>query len=219
MEKPMRWMATIFLTVLSLVLAAASAKAEKPPADAAPELVAAQAAQIKAAEETGKQIEQSLQRGEWQAAVDAIEPAIARVLQGRIDAPPLARLVAYRALAESGLGRQEEAAWDWQVAQNLDAHPLGNVDPSSFSEVGKALVAHPLRQLGASPAGLDVHQVAAAAAAAAPGESTPGVATRRAQRLSGAAPEMPGALLHRSVRGGRPPRSSSTRRAGRAIRW
>lgn len=55
----------------------------------------------------------------------------------------LGRAVAYQAIAEAALGRQEEARWHWYLAQNLDGS-LRNLDLTPYGAAGDFLRRHVL---------------------------------------------------------------------------
>jgi len=103
-------------------------------------------------------IDQQLHRQEWQAAATAAREAAAAAGKspfGRELALPIARL----AVAEAGLGREADALWSWQVAQNLDPHPLSAEALRAFGPPGELLERHRLRPAGQAPDGLAVRAV------------------------------------------------------------
>jgi len=115
----------------------------------------------------GAAIAGQLRRGEWAPALAAAQAGIDRELAASQDPPMLTHLVAWRAVAEAGLQRADDAEWDWQVAQNLaGGWPISWEDLSSFGEAAKLLARHPLRKVGEAPAGLDVRKASSAAGAA-----------------------------------------------------
>ncbi|HEY8022752.1 MAG TPA: energy transducer TonB [Thermoanaerobaculia bacterium] len=144
----------------------------------------------------GAAIAGQLRRGEWAPALAAAQAGIDRELAARQDHPQdhptLAELVAWRAVAEAGLQRADDADWDWQVAQNLaGGWPISWEDLSSFGEAAKHLAQHPLRKVGEAPAGLDVRKASSAGGAAK--EAKP------ARIASAAPPVLPPVLRGRSV--------------------
>ena len=137
-------------------------------------------------------IEQQLQRGEWAPALAAIQREVDRALQPEGGALGLGRLVAWRAIAEAGLGRAEDASWDWQMAQNLTgAPPFDAAELAAYGAPGKLLAERRLRKVGEAPAGLEVRK---------PGSAT-GTAGEvlAAKKIEGAAPELPAVLRARSI--------------------
>ena len=56
----------------------------------------------------------------------------------------------HRALAEAGLGRPEDALWDWHVALNFDPS-LASEDLGRFGDPGSLLAANPLREPRPTP--------------------------------------------------------------------
>jgi hypothetical protein len=102
-------------------------------------------------------IDARLHGEEWEAARTA---ALARVEAERANpaALELARAVSRLALAEAGLGRQEDALWHWGEAQNLDRAALSPAELASFGAAGELLAHHPLRHLDEAPAGLTVYR-------------------------------------------------------------
>lgn len=82
------------------------------------------------------------------------------------------------ALAEAGSGREAEAVWHWQVAQNLQPG-LALDDPAAYGEAGALLARHTLRRRDAAPAGME----AVAAADLGAGATPP-------RKIAGAKPEI-----------------------------
>jgi hypothetical protein len=146
MRVPLVWKLARLIVLLAFAVAASSSGAtgQTPamPADAPPELAA---------------IDAQLHRGEWEparaAALARIEAELANPA-----APGLARSVARLALAEAGLGRQEDALWHWGAAQNLDHAALSPAELAAFGAAGELLARHPLRRLDETPAGLTVYR-------------------------------------------------------------
>jgi hypothetical protein len=96
-------------------------------------------------------IDVQLRRGEWAPARDAVLSLIEGI-RASLDASELASAVARLALAEAGMGQQEDALWHWHVALNLDRAVLSPEALASFGSPGDLLARHPLRQPGAAPA-------------------------------------------------------------------
>lgn len=148
MKAPAGWKQVRTLVLLGVAAAVLALRADAQTA-AAPEAVPA-APEIAA-------IDARLQRGEWEAARTA---ALARIEAERADPAPqeLARAVARLALAEAGLGREEDALWHWNEAQNLDHAALSPAELASFGAAGALLAQHPLRHLDEGPADLRVYR-------------------------------------------------------------
>jgi hypothetical protein len=119
-------------------------------------------------------LDAQLLRGDWDSARSAALALIADDL-AQTDAAPLAGAVARLALAEAGLGREEDALWHWRAAQNLDRSALSPQDLAAYGEPGELLARHPLRRADEAPAGLRVLR-----------SEDPGV--RPAVRLAGSIP-------------------------------
>lgn len=100
-------------------------------------------------------IDAQIRRGDWSVARDATL-ALIETARTSLLASDLAGAVARLALAEAGVGQEEEAAWHWHVAQNLDRSVLSMEALASFGKPGETLARHALRQSGAAPAGLTV---------------------------------------------------------------
>lgn len=97
-------------------------------------------------------------QGEW---VSARDTALSRIEKVRtsLDASELAGAVAQLALAEAGMGQQEDALWHWYVAQNLNRSVLSPEALSSFGPPGELLARHPLPQPGVASAGILVRDL------------------------------------------------------------
>jgi TonB family protein len=99
---------------------------------------------------------QMLREQEWRRAAkgarDLVEEMVEGVLAGEGSAQLLASAVAQQAVAEAGLGHQDEAVWLWHLAQNLDPR-MRRVTLGAYGPVGKALGLLQLRQPGKAPAG------------------------------------------------------------------
>jgi hypothetical protein len=100
-------------------------------------------------------IDAQLRRGEWEPARLAALALIAEDLSSP-EAAPLAGALARLALAEGGLGRQEDAVWHWHAAQNLDRSALSPEALAGYGAPGEILARHPLRRIDEAPAGLKV---------------------------------------------------------------
>ncbi len=131
-----------------------------------------------------------LRHGEWAPALAAIQREVERSLasQGQALArPSLADLAAWQAVAEAGLGHEheDEALWDWQVAQAMAGGPLlDRGELASYGAPGKLLAGQPPRRAGEAPAGLEVRS---------PGAAGP-AAVEPAKRVSGDVPALPPAI-------------------------
>ena len=86
---------------------------------------------------------------EWAAAEAACETLAAELtdtIVGGTGADVLLAMTAtYRAIALSGLGRGDEAVWDWQVAQQLFPD-VRQLDLAAFGPAGSYLGLHPPRR-------------------------------------------------------------------------
>jgi hypothetical protein len=100
-------------------------------------------------------IDAQLRRGEWAPARDA-SLSLIEMTRTSLDPSELAGAVARLALAEAGMGQQEDAFWHWHVALNFDRLVLSREALASFGPPGELLTRHPLRQPGAAPEGLTV---------------------------------------------------------------
>lgn len=101
-----------------------------------------------------KSQEDRLRRQEWTVvAKDArriIEEMVDGLVAGEASATMLALAVVQQAVAESGLGHQEEAVWLLHLAQNLDAR-YRDVVLASYGPAGAELERFRLRQPGEAP--------------------------------------------------------------------
>jgi len=99
--------------------------------------------------------EERLRRQEWKAVAktsrDLVEEMVDEMLAGEESATMLALAVVQQAVAESGLGHQEEAVWLLHLAQNLDAR-YRDVELGSYGPAGAELERFRLRQAGEAPA-------------------------------------------------------------------
>lgn len=100
-----------------------------------------------------EQLDTQLRRGEWQTAYKPVRELVDR-LQGEFVSDLLTKATVGLALAEAGLGRERDAIWHWQVAQNLS--PGYELDAAAYGLVGQLLVRHKLRRVDEAPAGLAV---------------------------------------------------------------
>jgi hypothetical protein len=100
-------------------------------------------------------IDAQLRQGQWEAARTAALEEIQKrrkTLFAYYLAAPVARL----AVAEAGLGREEDAIWHWHIAQNLDRRALSAEALAAFGKAGELLAHHLLRQEDEPPRGLTV---------------------------------------------------------------
>lgn len=99
---------------------------------------------------------QMLREQDWRRAAkgarNLVEEMVEGVLAGEGSAQLLASAVAQQAVAEAGLGHQDEAVWLWHLAQSLDPG-MRRVTLGAYGPVGKALGLLHLRQPGKAPAG------------------------------------------------------------------
>jgi len=110
-------------------------------------------ADLKAALERSKRIEDRLRRGEWALAESEARTALTTDAEhGEMEDP--AKLVTYLAVAEEGQGRHEDAAWHWQAVRGMTEI----VDVSAFGAPGEALAKLPVRRADEAPAGLAVRK-------------------------------------------------------------
>ena len=124
-----------------------------------------------------------IRRGEWERLESSLRKRIAGLLGAGLPTPglQLPEAVARLAVAEAGLGRQEDALWHWAVAQNLDRAALSAEQLRSFGPSGEMLAGHPLRRAGEVPAGMDIRR---------PGQPG-GAALVRPRRVKGEFPDLP----------------------------
>lgn len=95
-------------------------------------------------DEAMDETERLLLEDRWEEALETIDP-VARemmneIVTGRGAARLLAKVSRLRALAEAGMGRQREAAWEWATALELDPE-LGEESLERFGEAGRLLQA------------------------------------------------------------------------------
>ena len=105
-----------------------------------------------AAKDDFEAIDLHLLLGDWEVARTA---SLANIEVGRklLFAPYLAGAVARLAVAEAGLGREDDAVWHWHIAQNLAGAALSDKTLASFGKAGALLVRHPLRRVDEAPPG------------------------------------------------------------------
>lgn len=88
-----------------------------------------------------------LRAGDYQAAEFEARDLIHQMVEFDVgreeDATYLAKAVTLRALAQAGLGEEENALWTWYTAQNLGGY--GKVDLDLYGEPGELLKANLLR--------------------------------------------------------------------------
>ncbi|MEA2603028.1 MAG: hypothetical protein QOF89_4020 [Acidobacteriota bacterium] len=96
-----------------------------------------------------------LHGGRWEAAREAALILIARNRTTPL-ASGLAPAVARLALAEAGLGKQEDAVWHWHLAQNLDRSVLEGKALTAYGPPGELLARNSLRRADEAPAGWTV---------------------------------------------------------------
>jgi len=100
-------------------------------------------------------IDGQLRAGKWEAARTAV---LGKIDVGRkmLFAPYLANAVGRLAVAEAGLGREEDAIWHWHIAQNLDRAALSEKALATFGKAGELLARNPLRGVDQAPPGWTV---------------------------------------------------------------
>jgi hypothetical protein len=90
-----------------------------------------------------------LQRGEWAAAEsgssDLLREMVAWIAGGQAAPRSLAVVTAFRALAEAGLGRDDDALWHWAMAQQV-APEISEMKVAGFGAAGALLVGQVPRQ-------------------------------------------------------------------------
>lgn len=89
-----------------------------------------------------KKIEDHLRAGEWQPAKDScdqlLEDLVQEYARGKGSRPLFGLTLAFRGIAESGLGDLVTATWDWTAA-GLVSPEATQFDPSRFGAAGRAL--------------------------------------------------------------------------------
>jgi hypothetical protein len=134
-----------------------------------------------------ERIDGYLVQKDWEKARAASRETIELLREsflGRELAAALARL----ALAESGLGREEDAVWHWQEAQNLDREVLPKDRLASYGHPAEVLERHRLRALNEAPGGSTVHRL-----------DEPGNPVQPARKVQGESPKVSKALGEVSV--------------------
>lgn len=156
----------IKLYALGVVVLALSSGAPAGAAEAPPEPGAVWAA-----------VDADLLAGRWEPARAAAAAAVDTARGGWGDR--LGEALSRLALAEAGLGREREAVWHWQMAQNLAAGLLPAADLARFGPAGALLEKNRLRRQHDAPPGLAVERPEA-----------PGQKVTAAKKVSGAAPAL-----------------------------
>jgi TonB family protein len=101
-------------------------------------------------------IRRQLARGEWAKArgnAAGLVDAMVRWPRGVDDARLLAAAVTCRGIAEAAVGQEEDAAWSWIIAQNLDP-ALRERPVKGVGRAGEVFARHRLRGLGEPPPGI-----------------------------------------------------------------
>lgn len=114
-----------------------------------------------AADSPAAAVDAKLRAGEWMAAHELVLAQL-DTARGALYPSRLGALAARLAVAEAGLGRDEDAVWHWHVAQNLDRGALTAETLTLLGEAGALLAGHPLRQRGEPLAGTTVYHAAGA---------------------------------------------------------
>lgn len=103
-------------------------------------------------------VEQALEEGKWQRAERRASKMVERIAAelGSYERPvePLARAIAYLAVAEEGLGRREDALWHLAMARALEG-PGRPMDTSLYGAPGRLLAEVSRRHVGHVPADWD----------------------------------------------------------------
>jgi TonB-like protein len=90
-----------------------------------------------------------LQRGEWAAAEsgsnELLREMVAWIAGGQAAPRSLALITAFRALAEAGLGREDDALWHWAIAQQV-APEIADMKMANFGAAGALLLEQPPRR-------------------------------------------------------------------------
>ncbi|HEX4965796.1 MAG TPA: hypothetical protein VF173_33615 [Thermoanaerobaculia bacterium] len=100
-------------------------------------------------------LDAQLRNGQWAEAREGSLALVARTRTSPL-ASMLAPAVARLALAEAGMGRQDDAVWHWHLAQNLDRSVLEGKELAAFGTAGEILARSPLRRADEAPRGLTV---------------------------------------------------------------
>ena len=128
---------------------------------------------VEADRDSFEAIDAQLRMGVWEAARAA---SLAQIGERRrtLLASYLAGAVARLAVAEAGMGREEDAVWHWHIAQNLDRAENPVAELATFGKAGELLMRHPLRHVGEPPAGLVVLRADEPAGQVKPGRKLAG---------------------------------------------
>lgn len=134
--------------------------------------------------------DEQLRSGRWSDALET-SSAVLRSMQNHLQGGEgagrfLAAAELYRAVAEEGLERHEDASWDWLTAWNLDAE-VAHADLAAFGAAGASLHAR------TAPWG--AHQAAAAHKRTEPFLASMDGVTKP-ERIGGASPTYPEAERH-----------------------
>jgi len=118
-------------------------------------------------------IDGQLRAGQWETARTAV---LVKIGVGRkmLFAPYLAKAVGRLAVAEAGLGREEDAVWHWHIAQNLDRAALPEKALATFGKAGELLARNPLREVDQAPRGWTVLRTVDSAADVRPEQKVEG---------------------------------------------
>lgn len=88
-----------------------------------------------------------LRLGEWETSRVALDELVGEMIQsvnpGKNASKAFGLVLMLRGLAEAGLGKEREASWDWQMAQQLDPELEGS-NLSEFGPPAKLLARHNL---------------------------------------------------------------------------
>lgn len=125
-----------------------------------------------------ERIDQHLRAGEWEKARSLADRAVEAIQRDRrVRWNGLAESLARLALAEAGLGRDENALWHWMVAQNLDRRVMSADDLKVFGGAGALLESRRLREPGQVPPGFGPRL-----------EDRPGQSVEQVRKLAGDLP-------------------------------
>jgi TonB family protein len=144
-----------------------------------------------------KEVDQKLRDKNWAAA----EKQAGKVAHGMRDevgtgpaaAHTLAVATALRAVAESGLGRNEDAAWHWDMALNLDPE-IAKVDVSPYGAPAEALRSRQLRPMPLPAEGEGIRVVG--------GDGGPRPEVERPKLVKRTKPKFPAQLRDQRTQGG-----------------
>jgi TonB family protein len=97
-------------------------------------------------------IDQHLRGGEWEKARALADRSVEAIQRDRrVRWNGLAESLARLALAEAGLGHEDDALWHWMMAQNLDRRVMSADDLKAFGGAGALLDSRRLREPGQVP--------------------------------------------------------------------